>query len=150
MQPAVWYLALVLSTAAISIDASTAHSKPTISGCWENELGSVLAIDVDGAGQVNGRYRSKVAEGRSGAEGSVVGSYQSGNLPTFGFVVKWASPGTTEAISVWTGQYFMLNDKEVLDTMWLLRNNVRTESMNWDATRVGMDIFYRREGTCPI
>ncbi|XP_060711764.1 avidin-like [Hemiscyllium ocellatum] len=134
---------------AISLSVSSSSCVELItalSGCWANELNSTMQIKVSDSGLITGLYFSKVSASAQPAKGTVTGYQQDLGNPTFGFVVKWITvPGS---ISVWTGQYFIINEKETLMTMWLLRRSVSTSKDNWDATWTGMDVFHRNNKAC--
>ncbi|XP_072407149.1 avidin-like [Chiloscyllium punctatum] len=134
---------------AISLPVSSSSRVELItalSGCWVNELHSTMRISVSNSGLITGSYISKVSASAQPARGNVTGYQQDLSNPTFGFVVKWITvPGS---VSVWTGQYFVINEKETLMTMWLLRRSVSTSKDNWEATWTGMDVFHRNNKAC--
>ncbi|XP_041035791.1 avidin-like [Carcharodon carcharias] len=140
------YLALMLSLCIIS--ASYAELATSLSGCWKNELGSTMKIDVNEAGHIRGTYVSQVSMSKKPAEGVVVGYQQDLTQPTFGFIVKWIKAATS--VSVWAGQYFKVGDEAKLITIWLLRASCLDQGENWNATRVGMDVFSRNDTACKL
>ncbi|XP_072345460.1 avidin-related protein 4/5-like [Scyliorhinus torazame] len=141
------YLTLIASVAAFSVDQNLGVD---FAGCWQNELGSILKINLDENGSISGEYVSDVSETGHRANGNMVGYHQATPEPTFGFVVRWTCPGCTGSVSVWTGQYFKQNNVETLETMWLFRTTVMAKANNWEATRVGQDVFKRFPGSCPV
>ncbi|KAJ7425462.1 avidin-like protein [Pitangus sulphuratus] len=51
-----------------------------------------------------------------------------------------------DSITVFTGQCFLDKDgEEVLKTMWLLRSRVDDIKDDWKATRVGTNVFTRKQ-----
>ncbi|XP_078388801.1 avidin-like [Cetorhinus maximus] len=138
------YLALMLSLCIIS--ASYSEPETSLSGCWENELGSTMKIDVSTDGHITGTYVSPVSTSNLTAEGHVVGYQQDLPQPTFGFIVKWIKGVTS--VSVWAGQYYKVEGEAKLITIWLLRQNVTVPRDNWKATSVGMDVFHRNNTAC--
>ncbi|XP_069482779.1 avidin-like [Ambystoma mexicanum] len=121
--------------------------KCNLAGVWENELGSQVAISkVDTDGLLTGSYNTAVSVSGKPVSTSPLSGYQQKSDqnpggPTFGFTVNWTSTETTTAFA---GQCFMdQNGKEVLKTMWLLRDRVEGATEDWKATRVGTNVFAR-------
>ncbi|XP_067831880.1 avidin-like [Heptranchias perlo] len=139
MQGVLQCLALTLSFGILS--GSRAELVQPLTGCWTNELGSTMWINVSNSGLVHGIYTSKVSRTGQVAKGIVTGYQQNLEQPTVGFVVKWS----IGSVTVWTGQYFKAKGVQKLFTMWLLRQNVSQPEDNWAATWTGMDLFHR----CP-
>ncbi|XP_043538978.1 avidin-like [Chiloscyllium plagiosum] len=139
-------LQLALAISLFVSSSSCVELVTSLSGCWVNELHSTMQIGVSDSGLITGSYVSNVSGSTQPAKGNVTGYQQSLSNPTFGFVVKWiTAPGS---VSVWTGQYFVINEKETLMTMWLLRRSVSTSEDNWGATWTGMDVFHRNDKAC--
>ncbi|KAM9138840.1 avidin-like [Pangshura tecta] len=134
-------LALPLVTLAASSD-----KKCILSGLWRNELGSNMTISaVNAEGGFTGSYFTAVTVTNKRILVSPLKGSQ--NLkgqrkqPTFGFTVSWTF---SNAVTVFVGQCFMDdNREEMLKTMWLLRQEVRSPGADWKATRVGTNVFTR-------
>ncbi|XP_038643406.1 avidin-like [Scyliorhinus canicula] len=141
MQAGMLRLATLLSVCAI-VGVSTAGLDMALAGCWTNELGSIVWINVMDAGGFEGSYTSKASVSGEVSRGDIVGYQQDITQPTFGFVVKWAT-APADSVTVWAGQYYNGGGKEQLNTMWLLRLNRQDPKDNWGATLAGMDVFTR-------
>ncbi|KAJ1108854.1 hypothetical protein NDU88_006224 [Pleurodeles waltl] len=118
-----------------------------LTGVWENDLGSQMTFSkVDKEGLLTGSYQTAVSVSGDPVNTSPLVGYQQKNNqnadgPTFGFTVKWASTATTTSFG---GQCFVdQNGKEVLKTMWLLRDHAEKYNEDWKATRVGTNVFTR-------
>uniref|UniRef100_A0A8C8SPN9 Avidin n=1 Tax=Pelusios castaneus TaxID=367368 RepID=A0A8C8SPN9_9SAUR len=119
-----------------------------LTGLWRNDVGSRMQIDrVNEDGSFSGKYHTAVSLTENSIKpATLIGSQQlsEGGQPTFGFTVNWKS--FSESTTVFTGQcYVGENGKEILQTMWLLREKVDPQN-NWGATRVGTNIFTRTKG----
>ncbi|XP_078058930.1 avidin-like [Mustelus asterias] len=130
---------------ALSLCLTNTAQAMSLSGCWDNDLGSNMTMIVSDSGVISGAYWSKVSSTGQMAKGVMIGYQQDLKRPTFGFVVKWK----IDSITVWTGQYEKIAAKEHLKTVWLLRQNVNA-SDNWKATSIGMDLFTRRYAECEL
>ncbi|TFJ95970.1 phosphoenolpyruvate carboxykinase [Platysternon megacephalum] len=126
---------LILTLAFVTLSTSS-EKKCTLSGDWQNDLGSNMTIfAVNEAGQFSGLYLTAV----SATEKQILvspmnGSQHVDNLeqPTFGFTVKWSF---SDSITVFVGQCFVDDQGEkTLQTMWLLREKVKSAEDNWKAT----------------
>ncbi|XP_078517244.1 avidin-like [Lissotriton helveticus] len=118
-----------------------------LAGVWENELGSQMTFSkVDKDGLLSGSYQTAVSVSDDPVNASPLVGYQQKSTrnadgPTFGFTVNWASTATTTAFA---GQCFLdQNGKEVLKTMWLLRDHAEKYNDDWKASRVGSNVFTR-------
>ncbi|XP_032623231.1 avidin-like isoform X2 [Chelonoidis abingdonii] len=134
-------LALPLVTLGTSSD-----KKCVLSGSWRNELGSNMTISaVNAEGGFSGSYLTAVTATNkrilvSPLKGSQNHKSQR-KQPTFGFTVSWTF---SNSVTVFVGQCFMDdNGEEILKTMWLLRQEVRSPGADWKATRVGTNVFTR-------
>ncbi|OCT62969.1 avidin [Xenopus laevis] len=139
----IWLQKVVVLACVLVVSSHTlSHHKKrcNVSGTWMNELGSVLTLTVKGP-QLSGSLHSSVetSKGAAGDEkmGKVVGVIGDGDQPTFTMSVKWSGG----SVSTWAGQCFWRTSCPVLRTIWLLRSEVGTEDKNWEATRIGEDIF---------
>uniref|UniRef100_A0A8C3F538 Avidin n=1 Tax=Chrysemys picta bellii TaxID=8478 RepID=A0A8C3F538_CHRPI len=124
------------------------HGFCILTGTWRNDLGSNMTISaVNEAGQFSGLYLTAV----SAAEKPILVSPLNGSQhiddlgqPTFGFTVTWSFSVST---TVFVGQCFVDDQgKETLQTMWLLREKVKSAEDNWKATTVGTNVFTRING----
>ncbi|KAM3848683.1 avidin-like [Vipera latastei] len=113
-----------------------------LTGSWTNDLESTMEINVDKTGMFSGLYRTKVSSsGKSIPPSPLQGIQHQGHQPTFGFTVSWDVTGST---TVFVGQCLVdKNGQEQLKTIWLLRSKVEFASDDWNATRVGTNIFMR-------
>ncbi|XP_025900787.1 avidin-like [Nothoprocta perdicaria] len=137
---------LVALALALAVPSSSAERKCILTGSWINDLGSNMTINaVNGRGEFSGTYHTAVTATnneikRSPLQGSQHRRNQR-NRATFGFTVNWSF---SDSITVFTGQCFVDKDgKEVLKTMWLLRQDVDSLADDWKATRVGINVFTR-------
>ncbi|XP_069809336.1 avidin-like isoform X2 [Dendropsophus ebraccatus] len=111
-----------------------------MTGAWVNTLGSVLKLSAEGS-QLKGSLHSSVAlyPGAAGEKrtGKLIGLVGQGDQPTFTMSISWKGG----AVTAWVGQCFQTSDCPVLKTVWLVRSKTTVED-NWQATRVGEDVFY--------
>ncbi|XP_067171857.1 avidin-like [Apteryx mantelli] len=140
--PVLLVLALALAT-----PSSSAERKCVLTGSWINDLGSNMTISImNGRGEFSGSYHTAVTATNNQIKISPLQGSQHRNnqskQPTFGFTVNWSF---SESTTVFTGQCFVDKDgKEILKTMWLLREKVSSLHDDWKATRVGVNVFTRR------
>lgn len=117
-----------------------------LGGTWDNELASELVLEDDGAGHLEGSYRS-VAGITAGGTYSVRGSYDvhaSGPGLVLGFVVDW---GEHHSLTAWSGRY--CPDDETIHATWIMTTQA-DEADVWRSTLIGHDVFHRRPpGTQP-
>ncbi|XP_039399432.1 avidin-like isoform X3 [Mauremys reevesii] len=134
----------------------TAPEQCVLSGLWRNELGSNMTISaVNAEGGFTGSYLTAVtATDKRILVSPLKGSQNRKSQrkqPTFGFTVSWTF---SNSVTVFVGQCFMDdNGEEILKTMWLLRQEVRSPSADWKATRERLDKNQRLEaeaGQIPI
>ncbi|XP_074935165.1 avidin-like [Phalacrocorax aristotelis] len=136
---------LLLALALLHPHAATAR-KCNLQGLWRNELGSNMTLSaLDASGTFSGSYHTAVAAtNKQILESPLQGAQQHPSAkgqPTFGFTVQWQFADSTTAF---VGQCFMdRRGKEILETMWLLREEVPSRRDAWRATRVGTSIFTR-------
>ncbi|NXL39426.1 AVID protein, partial [Glaucidium brasilianum] len=106
-------------------------------GWWKNDLGSKMHVsEVNNQGNFLGEYHTAVSSAQNPIEPSpLVGSQhldEDGQC-TFGFTVNWKFSDST---AVFVGQCFAeKGEEEVLQTSWLLREKVDSQTSNWKATR---------------
>ncbi|XP_072216173.1 avidin-related protein 4/5-like [Excalfactoria chinensis] len=135
-------LLLLLSLALLAPGLSAKQC--LLTGKWINDLGSSMTIErVNYNGEFIGTYLTAVADKPEHITKSPLVGFQNMTVcqPTFGFTVEW---NFIESTSVFTGQCFMdWNGNEVLRTMWLLRSHADKIGDDWNATRVGYNIFTR-------
>uniref|UniRef100_A0A8C3FGE4 Avidin n=1 Tax=Chrysemys picta bellii TaxID=8478 RepID=A0A8C3FGE4_CHRPI len=126
---------LILVLALVTLSTSS-QKKCILTGTWQNDLGSNMTISaVNEAGQFYGSYLTTV----SAAEKPILVSPLNGSQhiddmgqPTFGFTVTWSFSDST---TVFVGQCFVDDHgEETLQTMWLLREKVKSAEDNWKAT----------------
>ncbi|KAM6301837.1 avidin-like [Podargus strigoides] len=131
---------LVLSLALVASILS--EKKCILTGKWRNDLDSNMTIrNVTDKGEFSGIYYTAVtAGGSSPKESPLVGYQHLSEEPTFGFTVNWTF---SDSITVFTGQCFIDEGKEVLKTMWLLRAHADNITSDWKATLVGINVFTR-------
>ena len=113
------------------------------SGLWYNELGSQMQLNISG-NNVWGWYYSAV--GLAKFTYPLTGQINYQPQP-FGQVLGWAvawNNGYQNAHSVtaWSGQYQTIDDQEEIIAFWLLTNET-PEQQDWEATRIGQDVFTR-------
>ncbi|XP_063996798.1 uncharacterized protein LOC135173658 [Pogoniulus pusillus] len=125
---------------------SLQNGKCNLTGWWENDLGSKMLVSmVDSQGNFSGEYHTAVSSAQKPIEPSpLVGSQHldKDGQCTFGFTVNWKK--FSDSTAVFVGQCFTEdNGEEVLQTSWLLREKVDTQSSDWKATRTGHNIFTR-------
>ncbi len=111
----------------------------TLTGCWENQLGTRLAITANDAGLVMGKILS---------EGGI-----EIDQPVSGYVAPWpASQGViglvvpspeTRSVTTWSGHFDL--EADVIVTNWLLTSSYFDQN-EWLSTRVGHDVFRRDDG----
>ncbi|NXL09358.1 AVID protein, partial [Mesembrinibis cayennensis] len=109
-----------------------------LQGLWRNELGSNMTLSaLDAVGTFSGSYHTAVAATNkkilvSPLQGAQQHPSDKGH-PTFGFTVQWQFADSTTAF---VGQCFVdRHGKEMLDTVWLLREEVPSHRDAWKATR---------------
>ncbi|XP_067171970.1 avidin-like [Apteryx mantelli] len=138
--PVLLVLALALAT-----PSSSAERKCVLTGFWINDLGSNMTVSaLNSRGEFSGSYYTAVSATTKEIRVSSLQGFQHFNKQqsTFGFIVNWSF---SESTTVFTGQCFVDKDgKEILKTMWLLREKVSSLHDDWKATRVGVNVFTRR------
>ncbi|XP_064357085.1 avidin-like [Dromaius novaehollandiae] len=138
---------LLLLALALATPSSSAERKCVLTGFWINDLGSNMTINsVNEAGEFSGTYHTAVTIGNGEIKISPLQGSQhrenNSNQPTFGFTVNWSF---SDSVAVFVGQCFVDKDgREILKTMWLLREQVGSLGDDWKATRVGVNVFVRR------
>lgn len=111
----------------------------SLAGCWRNQLGSRLTLEIDGRGHLSGTYHAG-AGAVPDRTYRVVGSYDPapfGPVTVLGFVVDWAG---THSLTVWSGQHHA--GEGTITATWLMTTETGTED-EWKATMVGHDVFRR-------
>ncbi|XP_033020673.1 avidin-like [Lacerta agilis] len=122
-------------------------ASPTLAGTWVNELGSKMVLNPpDDSGQFTGSYLTAVSAAQKPIQVSpLVGAQHDPKGAeeeyTFGFLVNWSF---SDSIAAFAGQRFVDDEgKETLETTWLLRQKVESHGDDWEATRVGRNVFTR-------
>lgn len=111
-----------------------------LEGTWRNQLGSRLAVQVDGRGGLHGTYHSEAGLAPE-AIYRVSGSYDpapSASTVVVGFVVDWPE---THSVTVWSGVYDGSDD--TIKATWLMTAE-REPAEEWRSTLVGHDVFRRQ------
>ncbi|TFJ98186.1 putative proline dehydrogenase 2 [Platysternon megacephalum] len=109
----------------------------------------MVVSELSEAGAFSGSYRSAAMAPKDDTLSSRLHGIQHSasqkEQPTFGFTVKWQfSESPPDSMSVFVGQCFMDDQgEETLQTTWLLRQEVRSPGADWEATRVGTNVFTR-------
>jgi hypothetical protein len=118
----------------------------SISGTWYNELGSVVALAVNGA-SITGTYQTAV--GDANGVYSLVGSIDvDGDAVASGQAVAWVvvwnnqANGSSHSITAWSGLYQMIDGEEAIEALWLLTSE-EPSSSDWASTVVNKDVFTR-------
>jgi hypothetical protein len=129
----------------------------SIAGDWWNEVGSkvIIQLDANDPRQITGTYRTNVGRAQQRIY-PLVGRCDAANLSdqVLSWVVVWdppdpPSPGESAqkpSTTAWVGQYHVLRGMEFLTTTWLLTRMTAAPD-DWEATRVGMDFFFRQAPT---
>lgn len=119
----------------------------SIEGTWYNELGSQMEIFHNQNGTLTGQYWTAVERNdgwlRRNAT-TLSGTAQFGNAANsvFSFNVLYNDGGSSCS---WTGQCYMCDGVEVLETSWLLHARVDECGRLWAATYIGKNTFTRHE-----
>ncbi|NXY00552.1 AVID protein, partial [Centropus bengalensis] len=134
-----WSLRCCLLLAlALLIPCATAARKCDLQGLWRNELGSNMTLSaLDAAGTFSGSYHTAVtATNKKIVVSALRGAQQHSGTrgqPTFGFTVQWQF---TDSTTAFVGQCFIDHrGKEMLETVWLLWEEVPSHRDAWKATR---------------
>ncbi|XP_065454634.1 avidin-like isoform X3 [Chrysemys picta bellii] len=140
---------LIFTLALVTLSTSS-ERKCVLSGSWRSRLGCKMVVsELSEAGAFSGSYLSAAMAPRADLLSSRLHGIQHSasqkEQPTFGFTVKWQfSESPPDSMSVFVGQCFMDDQgEETLQTTWLLREEVGSPSANWEATRVGTNVFTR-------
>ncbi len=116
----------------------------SLSGSWYNKKGSKLELIVHQDGTIEGEYHTAV-----GCDQNVF--HLSGRADTkdyagsrsIGFVVCWNNARVNlHSVTVWSGQYHLINGEETLSMTWLLTKESAPEDA-WASTHIGSDVFSR-------
>ncbi|KAL9822082.1 LOW QUALITY PROTEIN: avidin-like [Geothlypis trichas] len=122
-----------------------------LSGLWRNDQDSLMEISVlRDNGDFHGQYLTRVTLSGGCAQVSPLRGAQQQpggeGWPTFAFTVRWDK--FSNATTAFVGQCFVdAGGKEMLSTMWLLREAVGSLEEDWKATRVGRNVFTRKRTT---
>uniref|UniRef100_A0A8B9PYM0 Avidin n=1 Tax=Apteryx owenii TaxID=8824 RepID=A0A8B9PYM0_APTOW len=127
-------------------DQPMGRGKCNLAGWWQNELGSeMLVFNANSKGNFSGEYYTAVSSAQKPIETSPLRGSQhldEDGKCTFGFTVNWSK--FSDSTTVFVGQRFEDHrGQEVLKTGWLLRHKVNSLHDDWQATRVGTNIFTR-------
>ncbi|NWT63079.1 AVID protein, partial [Erythrocercus mccallii] len=115
-----------------------------LKGLWKNELGSNMTIlATNTAVTFSGSYHTAVAATSKQTLVSPLQGVQqhpsAKRHPTFGFTMQWHFSDSTTAFA---GQCFVDHcGKEMLETTWLLREEILSHKDTWNTTRVSTSIF---------
>ena len=116
----------------------------SLEGVWYNELKSRMEIKID-KGRITGTYESAVGDAEK--QYQLVGYIDPDpeNVGTaIGWVVAWANGfKNAHSVTVWSGEYQVINGEEVITTEWLLTIETDPDD-DWKSTLVGHDVFTRR------
>ncbi|POI20871.1 hypothetical protein CIB84_015382 [Bambusicola thoracicus] len=138
-------LALVL---ALSTCVTPVERKCQLSGLWRNEQDSLMEISaLDDDGGFQGEYLTRVTlAGGCTRISPLRGAQQQPSevaWPTFAFTIWWNT--FSNATTAFAGQCFVdASGREMLSTMWMLREAVGSLEEDWKATRVGRNVFTRK------
>lgn len=116
----------------------------SIQGTWYNELGSTVIInDIGPIGNFSGEYHTAVETGEDEIPPTpLVGKTSTNGVnDTFGMTVVWRGGSS---VTSWTGQFHICGGEETLMTTWILASQVETCKENWEAYRIGQDLFKRQ------
>jgi hypothetical protein len=117
-------------------------------GTWYNELQSQMILNVSPTGELTGTYDSQV--GHAPGPQPLVGKIDMtavDNSQVLGWVVRWNNPAKPlDAVTVWCGQYQIINGEEVITTQWLLTEATDVAD-DWESTLIGHDLFTRNKAT---
>lgn len=120
-------------------------SHPDISGKWENELGSVMTLTVNG-NEVSGTYRTTVGDTAAiNQDAPLKGTFQ---FPLISFIVDYK---TTHAhcLTAWVGRFEDTGGRLTLKTMWLLGSLFSGPEDNpvpkevWETFNINSDVFFQ-------
>jgi hypothetical protein len=109
-------------------------------GTWENQMGSVMSLQVNGT-DVTGTYTS--ASSGQGHGGPITGplkGYAKGDL--ISFLVLWPTGSQT----AWTGQMTDEEGPDRIETLWHLVTDTAEDDEDlyfWKSTYAGADVFTR-------
>ena len=114
-------------------------------GAWRNELGATMTLVASPGGLLTGTYESHVgrAAGRYELAGRFDPSPPADAHAAVGWAVVWNNErGNAHSVTTWCGRYDP--DADLLHATWLLTAE-GAEHTGWCSTRVGQDLFVRRE-----
>ncbi|XP_068782121.1 avidin isoform X2 [Struthio camelus] len=120
--------------------------KCNLAGWWQNDLGSRMHVfSVNSQGDFSGEYHTAVSSAQKPIKPSPLCGTQhldEDGQSTFGFTVNWKR--FSDSTTVFVGQCFVdNNEKEILQTAWLLRQKVNSLHSDWKATMTGRNVFTR-------
>ncbi|XP_039565804.1 avidin-like [Passer montanus] len=142
---------LLALAVALAQGLAPAERKCQLSGLWRNDQDSLMEISVlRDNGDFQGQYLTRATLSGGCAQISpLMGAQQQlgeEGWPTFAFTVRWDK--FSNATTTFVGQCFVdAGGKEILSTMWLLREAVGSLEEDWKATRVGRNVFTRKRTT---
>jgi hypothetical protein len=112
-----------------------------VSGIWYNELNSTMELHVEGT-VLRGWYITAVGDASGPYE--LIGYVDKDDeTPTLGWVVRWQNAKkNAQSVTTWCGQAQVIDDEEVIDSMWLLVRSTAVRD-SWESTMIGKDIFRR-------
>jgi hypothetical protein len=113
------------------------------SGLWYNELGSQMELNISGS-DVSGWYYSAVGTAAyTYPLAGEINTQPSTYSQALGWAVAWTNAyQNANSVTAWSGQYQTIDGEEEIIAFWLLTTETQ-EFNDWEATRVGKDLFTR-------
>lgn len=126
--------------------SSSSKQLSDLAGTWENELGSLMYLNVSIEGHLSGQYQSAV--GPALGFYSLVGRVRMAADPTkdapnaiLAWIVDWKNEnGDLQSITTWNGEWL---STDVLSTVWTLVIHSDADGNSWGDTRTRSDQFVR-------
>jgi Avidin family len=109
---------------------------PTITGTWQNELGSTMTITTFDGKNFSGSYTSAVSGGSGSVTGSLAGTLSGDAI---GFTVNW-SPTYSSATS-WNGLVLNYGEGLAIYALWHLASTPENAADFWESILAGADLF---------
>ena len=120
-----------------------------INGIWYNELGSSMTLATNGK-NITGMYQTAV--GNASGQYDLVGQIDTnvGSSTAIGFVVMWNNAsGSSDCVTVWSGQCQVINGEDIIVTTWLLTGET-DPSDDWASTLINKDVFTRAQPAAEV
>ncbi len=108
-------------------------------GSWQNELGSVMAIETFDGRNFTGTYKTAVSAGGGSVTGVLAGTVAGDAIA---FTVNWS--GAFSSVTAWSGLLLGTADSPVVYTLWHLAATPEEDSEYWLAINAGADLFVPR------